>query len=79
MKIIFSSLFILAVVGLYLTHSEDSTRLAEVKSGDLTLECLIGDGYKVIDPALVTGHSDGRWFFTNGSATQCLTYKVFPL
>ena len=76
MKIIFSILFILAVVGLYLTHSEDSTRLAEVKSGALTLECLIGDGYIEIDPALVTDYSDGRWFFSNGSATQCLTYKV---
>ena len=72
MKII-SSLLILAVVGLYLTHSEDSTRLAEVKSGALTLECHIGDGYQVIDPALITDYSDGRWFFTNGSATQCST------
>ncbi len=74
MKIIVSSLLILAVVGLYLTHSEDSTRLAEVKSGALTLECHIGDGYQVIDPDLITDYSDGRWFFTNGSATQCRTY-----
>lgn len=74
MKIIFSSLIILAVVGLYLTHSEDSTRLAEVKSGALTLECHIGDNYQVINPDLVTYYSDGRWFFTNGSATQCRTY-----
>lgn len=76
MKIIASTLLILAVVGLYLTHSEDSTRFKNVKSGALILECHIGDGYQVIDPALVTGYSDGRWFFTNGSATQCLTYKV---
>lgn len=74
MKITLSSLLILAVVGLYLTHSEDSTRLAEVKSGALTLECHIGDGYQVIDPDLVTDYSDGRWFFSNGSATQCSTY-----
>lgn len=73
MKIIVSSLLILAVVGLYLAHSEDSTRLAEVKSGALTLECHIGDGYQVIDPDLITDYSDGRWFFTNGSATQCST------
>lgn len=73
MKIIVSTLLILAVVGLYLTHSEDSTRLAEVKSGDLTLGCHIGDSYQVIDPDLVTDYSDGRWFFTNGSATQCVT------
>lgn len=74
MKIIFSTLLILAVVGLYLTHSEDSTRLAEVKSGALTLECHIGDGYQALDPDLVTGYSEGRWFFTNGSATQCSPY-----
>ena len=74
MKIIFSILFILAVVGLYLTHSEDSTRLADVKSGDLTLECHIGDDYRVIDPSKVTNYLDGRWFFTNGSAAQCSTY-----
>ena len=74
MKIIFSILSILAVAGLYLTHSEDSTRLAKVSSGELTLECHIGDGYQVINPDLVTDYSDGRWFFSNGSATQCRTY-----
>ena len=73
MKSIFSSLPILAVVGLYLIHSEDSSRLAKVKSGALTLECHISDDYIEIDPALVTGYADGRWFFTNGSATQCVT------
>ena len=72
MKII-SSLLILAVVGLYLTHSEDSTKFTKVKSGALTLECHIGDNYQVINPDLVTDYSDGRWFFTNGSATQCVT------
>ena len=74
MKIIVSTLLILAAVGLYLTLSEDSSRLAKVKSGALTLECHIGDDYQVIDPDLVTDYSDGRWFFTNGSATQCSTY-----
>lgn len=74
MKIIFSSLLILAVVGLYLTNSEDSSRLAEVKSGTLTLECHIGQDSRVIDPGLVTDFSEGRWFFTNGSAVNCSTY-----
>lgn len=74
MKIIVSTILILAVVGLYLTHSEDSSRLTEVKSGALTLECHIGDGYQVIDPDHITDYSGGRWFFTDGSATQCLTY-----
>ena len=73
MKIIFSILTILAVVGLYLTHSEDSNKFTKVKSGALTLECHIGDNYQVINPDLVTDYSDGRWFFTNGSATQCVT------
>ena len=74
MKIIASTLLILAVVGLYLTHSEDSNRLGEVKAGELILVCHIGDDYVEIDPSLVTDYSDGRWFFTNGSATQCFTY-----
>ena len=74
MKIIASSLLILAVVGLYLTHSEDSSRLGEVKSGSITLVCHIGDDHIEIDPNLVTDYEDGRWFFSNGSATQCFTY-----
>ncbi len=74
MKLIFSSLFILTVAGLYLTHSEDSNLLAKVQSGELTLECHIGDDYRVIDPAKVVNFTEGRWYFTNGSATQCVTY-----
>ena len=74
MKIIFSSLFALTVVGLYLTHKGDAVRLAEVQGGTLTLVCHIGEGDKVINPDLVTNFSNGRWFFINGSATQCVTY-----
>ena len=74
MKIIISSLLFVVVTGFYLTHSEDAARLANVKSGTLTLECHIGDSMKVIDPAKVVNFTDGRWYFTNGSATQCLTY-----
>ena len=74
MKLIFSILSILAVVGLYLTHSEDSSKLTKVKSGELTLFCHIGDDHVEIDPSKVTDYSDGRWFFTNGSAIQCHTY-----
>lgn len=74
MKIIVSSLLILAVVGLYLTHSEDSNRLSKVQSGELTLVCHIGDDHVEIDPSLVTDYVDGRWFFSNGSATQCFTF-----
>ena len=76
MKLIFSTLLILAVMGLYLTHSEDSTRLAEVQSGSITLVCHIGDDHVEIDPSKVTDYSDGRWFFSNGSATQCFTYPT---
>ena len=74
MKIMVSTLLLLAVVGLYLTHSEDSKLLEMARSGELTLECHLRDGYKVIDPAKVVNFSEGRWFFTNGSATQCSTY-----
>ena len=76
MKSIFSLLSILAVVGLYLTHSEDSNRLSKVQSGELTLVCHIGDDHVEIDPSKVTDYSDGRWFFSNGSATQCFTYPT---
>lgn len=74
MKSIFSLLSILTVVGLYLTYSEDSSRLTEVLDGELTLVCHIGDDYIEVDPSKVTDYSGGRWFFTNGSATQCRTY-----
>ena len=76
MKIIVSALLILAVVGLYLIHSEDSSKLTKVKSGELTLSCHIGDDHVEIDPSLVTDYVDGRWFFSNGSATQCFTYPT---
>ena len=76
MKSIFSLLSILAVVGLYLTHSEDSNRLSKVQSGELNLVCHIGDDHVEIDPDLVTDYVDGRWFFSNGSATQCFTYPT---
>ena len=76
MKSIFSILSILVVVGLYLTHSEDSSRLAEVQAGESILVCHIGDDHVEIDPDLVTDYVDGRWFFSNGSATQCFTYPT---
>ena len=76
MKSIFSLLSILTVVGLYLTHSEDSNRLSKVQSVELTLVCHIGDDHVEIDPSLVTDYVDGRWFFSNGSATQCFTYPT---
>lgn len=74
MKSIFSVLITLAVVGSYLTHKGDAARLAEVQGGTLTLVCHIGEGDKVINPDLVTDYTDGRWYFTNGSAVQCATY-----
>ena len=63
------------IVFLLLTAAEDSTRVAKVQMGKSVLVCEIrGRGEVEIDPAKVTGFSEGRWYFTNGSATQCFTY-----
>ena len=63
------------IVFLLLLAAEDSSRAAKVKMGKSQLVCKIGGRGEVeIDPAKVTGFSEGRWYFTNGSATQCYTY-----
>ena len=64
------------VVFLLLAGAEDASRAAKVQLGKSVLVCDIsGRGEVEIDPAKVTGFSEGRWYFTNGSATQCYTYE----
>ena len=63
------------VVFLLLAGAEDASRAAKVQLGKSQLVCEIGGRGEVeIDPAKVTGFSEGRWYFTNGSATACYTY-----
>ena len=63
------------IVFLLLTAAEDTSRTAKVKLGKSVLVCEIGGRGEVeVDPAKVTGFSEGRWYFVNGSATACYTY-----
>ena len=61
-----------AVFGLssYSASVERST-FEKVKSGELVLRCDFRDGTRDVDPELVTGTFEGRWEFTNGSASSC--------
>ena len=49
----------------------DGDIVDEVRRGDKTLMCEMKDGYRKIDPLLVTDFIDGTWFFVNGSASNC--------
>ena len=63
------------VVFLLLTAAEDTSRTAKVQLGKSVLVCdLSGRGEVEVDPMKVTGFSEGRWYFVNGSATACYTY-----
>lgn len=59
------------IVGLYSLSREDRELFDSVKSGQATLECELQKGVTTIHPDKITQFSDGRWYFTNGSATQC--------
>lgn len=54
---------------------QDRKILNEVKSGERTLTCFIGNEHKVIIPEKITDMIDGRWFFVNGSASNCKVSK----
>ena len=63
------------IVFLLLLAAEDASIAAKVQLGKSVLVCnLSGRGEVEIDPAKVTGFSEGRWYFVNGSATACYTY-----
>ena len=65
-----------SIVFLILAGVEDASRAEKVQLGESVLVCEIqGRGEIEIDPAKVTGFSEGRWYFVNGSATQCYTYE----
>lgn len=49
----------------------DNDLTKQVKSGQVTLTCYLQQGEVQIPPDKIIRFSEGRWYFTNGSATQC--------
>jgi len=45
--------------------------LRKVRSGEMTLVCVINDEARKIAPSQVTGLMDGVWLFQNGHARNC--------
>lgn len=59
---------------LYPDH-QDRTITKQVKSGEYELQCQFRDGRRRVSPDKIDSFIDGRWFFTNGSATNCTMLK----
>lgn len=49
----------------------DNDLTKQVKSGQKILTCYLKQGETQISPDKIKYFSEGRWYFTNGSATQC--------
>lgn len=49
----------------------DNDLTKQVKSGQKILTCHLQQGEIQISPDKIKYFSEGRWYFTNGSATQC--------
>mgnify|MGYP001268909935 CR=1 FL=1 len=69
------ALFLIIVCGLAYIKVSDMAIYNSVKSGELTLECAMHDGIRIINPELVTGYSDGVWEFENGLSKSCKRIK----
>lgn len=69
--LIFIPLILMSVVSIWILTAQDSMIMLRVKSGDHVLTCDFNDGSRVVSPDKIEGYSDGRWYFTNGSATRC--------
>ena len=53
-----------------------TTELRAVQNGESELWCHLHKGYQMIEPDNVKGlHSNGKWLFTNGSASACEVVK----
>ena len=52
----------------------DNNLTKQVKSGQKVLICHLKQGETQISPDKIKYFSEGRWYFTNGSAVQCATY-----
>ena len=49
----------------------DNALTEQVKSGEKILICHLKQGETQISPDKIKYFSEDRWYFTNGSATQC--------
>lgn len=49
----------------------DNDLTQQVKSGEKILICHLQQGETQISPDKIKYFSEDRWYFTNGSATQC--------
>lgn len=66
------TLVALAAVSLLVGFAKVDNDLTEqVKSGQKILTCHLQQGEVQISPDKIKYFSEGRWYFTNGSATQC--------
>lgn len=74
-QITLAAIVIAIILGLlYWLNAPERKRLAQVKSGELILEChLKKTGLTIIAPEKVTGHSDNYWYFKNGLSRRCTT------
>lgn len=67
---------IMIVVIIGLSVFSEPKIVTELQSGEKSLECLFTDGWKDVPKEKIVGFDDvnGRWLFTNGSATNCEIY-----
>ena len=71
-RIVFATLAVVSLlVGL---AKADSDLTKQVKSGQKILICHLQQGETQISPDKIIRFSDGRWYFTNGSATSCTVH-----
>lgn len=57
--------------GILVANAQDRALAESVRNGTVNLTCEFRDGSRRVDPELVESFSDGRWFFSNGSAVNC--------
>ena len=70
-------LFLAALVAIALLvglAKADNDLTKQVKSGQKILICHLQQGETQISPDKIIRFSDGRWYFTNGSATSCTVH-----
>lgn len=66
---------ILAILLILYPDHQDRNITKQVKSGKYELQCQFRDGWRHVTPDKIDSFIDGRWFFTNGSATNCTMLK----
>ena len=66
---------IMAILLILYADHQDRNITKQVKSGKYELQCQFRDGWRHVTPDKIDSFIDGRWFFTNGSATNCTMLK----